>query len=78
MEKFPRTRDEYDPTTFLHTLSGGEKITVLDSRDLPEKWTEYNIKDPSGLRNLVRDQGVTWESTPVQEVSLSPPDYDLF
>ena len=43
--KVPRTRDEYDPTTFLHTLSGGEKITVLDSRDLPEKWTEYNIKD---------------------------------
>ena len=43
--KVPRTRDEYDPTTFLHTLSGGEKITVLDSRDFPEKWTEYNIKD---------------------------------
>ena len=43
--KVPRTRDEYDPTTFLHTLSGWDKITVLDSRDLPEKWTEYNIKD---------------------------------
>ena len=58
--KVPRTRDEYDPTTFLHTLSGGEKITVLDSKDLPEKWTEYNIKalfeNPVGEDEPVEDE----------------------
>ena len=43
--KVPKTRDEYDPSQVLSTITGGEKIIVADSNNLPPNWKECDLTD---------------------------------
>ena len=43
--KVPTDRNSYDPGPILSAIPGGDKIMVLDSKDLPEGWTDHNFSD---------------------------------
>ena len=43
--KVPKTRDDYNPSQVLSTISDREKIIVADSNDLPPNWKECDLTD---------------------------------
>ena len=45
----PTSRDDFDPTSLLQKLDGGEKVLFLDSnRDLPHDWKTIDLKKSFG------------------------------
>ena len=45
----PKSRDDFDPSSLLSKLDGGEKIVVCDSNtDLPRNWRDINLKEAFG------------------------------
>ena len=41
----PKDRNSYDPTHALSTITGGEKVIVMDSLDLPPDWRDHDLAD---------------------------------
>ena len=45
----PKSRDDFDPSSLLSKLDGGDKIVVCDSNtDLPQNWKEIDMKEAFG------------------------------
>ena len=45
----PKSRDDFDPSSLLSKLDGGEKIVVCDSNtDLPRNWRDIDLKEAFG------------------------------
>ena len=42
--KVPSTREDYDPSMILSSLSGADNIMVLDSNDLPQGWRDVDLR----------------------------------
>ena len=46
----PKTLDDFDPSSLIAKLEGGDKILVMDSnRDLPENWKDIDMKETFGV-----------------------------
>ena len=51
----PKRRDEFDPTSLLSKMDGGEKILVLDSlTDLPANWRDIDLRERYGVQDDIR------------------------
>jgi hypothetical protein len=49
----PTSRDDFDPTSLLAKLEGGEKILFMDSnKDLPMNWKTIDMKEAFGCSNV--------------------------
>ena len=48
----PTSRDDFDPTSLLGKMEGGEKIIFMDSnKDLPKDWKTIDLKETFGVPN---------------------------
>ena len=48
----PTSRDDFDPTSLLGKMEGGEKIVFMDSnKDLPKDWKTIDLKETFGVPN---------------------------
>ena len=47
----PKSRDEFDPSSLLSKMAGGDKILVLDSKkDLPANWRDIDLQERYGVQ----------------------------
>ena len=52
----PTSRDDFDPTTLLGKMEGGDKVIFMDSnKDLPKDWKTIDLKETFGVPNKNAD-----------------------
>ena len=62
--KVPRSLNDFDPQPILSSLDNGSQILVLDSKDLPADWKNYDFRsllDDEDPENNAGSEGATSE-----------------
>ena len=55
--KNPKDRGSYDPSHVLSTITGGDKVLVEDSINLPPDWKDHNLQDLMKMTDQVPSGG---------------------